>query len=25
LADSAKAFDAHAVDLAQMLRSWQFR
>jgi hypothetical protein len=24
-ADSAKAFDAHAGDLAQMLRSWRFR
>ena len=24
-ADSSKAFDAHAGDLAQMLRSWQFR
>ena len=25
LADSAQAFDAHVADLAQMLRSWQFR
>jgi hypothetical protein len=24
-ADSAEAFDAHAGDLAQMLRSWRFR